>query len=293
MLNIKPILQEIERHTSTKLFNPKLTIVSGGSINDAYKLQSNKQSYFIKLNKPSLAFMFEAEAQGLEEIKSLNCIRIPNVICFGQSEYHSYLVLEYIELTSIHGKASKLLGTQLAKLHQHSQGFYGWHINNTIGSTSQYNTRNYDWLIFWQQHRLGQQLQFAKQNGFTGQIQDNGQKLLEILPLFFDNYSPKPSLLHGDLWAGNAASDLQGSPVIFDPACYYGDRETDIAMTELFGGFDSDFYSAYQAHYPLDSGFKVRKTLYNLYHILNHLNLFGSSYLSQSENMINQLLTES
>ena len=293
MSNINTIIQEIERQTNHKLSDPNLSTISGGSINAAYKLQTNEHAYFIKLNQPQLAFMFEAEAQGLEEMRALNCIRIPEVICHGQADGHSYLVLEYIELGSLHGQSSKLLGTQLANLHQHSQDFYGWHIDNTIGSTPQHNTRNHDWLTFWQQHRLGQQLKFAAQNGFTGQIQDKGQQLLEILYVFFNNYSPKASLLHGDLWGGNAASDPQGNPVIFDPACYYGDREADIAMTELFGSFNSDFYSAYQAQYPLDSGYKTRKTLYNLYHILNHLNLFGGGYLSQSENMINQLLAES
>jgi len=292
MLNINAILLEIEQYTSSKLTNPKLIAIGGGSINDAYHLQSSNQSYFIKLNKSHLAFMFEAEARGLEEIKALNCIRVPNVICHGQTDTHSYLVLEYIELSSPSEQSSKRLGTQLAKLHQHSQNFYGWHIDNTIGSTPQDNSRSHDWITFWQQHRLGQQLIFAAQNGFTGQIQDKGQQLLALLPIFFDNYTPQPALLHGDLWGGNAASDPQGNPVIFDPACYYGDRETDIAMTELFGGFSSNFYSSYQAQYPLDPGYKTRKTLYNLYHILNHLNLFGGSYLSQSENMINQLLAE-
>ncbi len=293
MLKINTIIQEIERQTTHKLSDVSLTAISGGSINAAYKLQASNHAYFIKLNQLHFSFMFEAEAQGLEEMRALNCVRIPEVICHGQADGHSYLVLEYIELQSLQGQVSKLLGTQLAKFHQHSQDFYGWHIDNTIGSTPQHNTRSHDWLIFWQQHRLGQQLKFAAQNGFTGQIQDKGQQLLEILHVFFDNYSPKPSLLHGDLWGGNAASDPQGNPVLFDPACYYGDRETDIAMTELFGGFNSDFYSAYQAQYPLDSGYKTRKTLYNLYHILNHLNLFGGGYLSQSENMINQLLAES
>lgn len=293
MPNINTIIQEIEQRTTHKLSNISLTAVGGGSINAAYKLQANDHAYFVKLNRPHLAYMFEAEAHGLEDMRALNCIRIPEVICHGQADGHSYLVLEYIKLGSLQGQASKLLGVQLAKLHQHSQDFYGWHIDNTIGSTPQHNTRSHDWLSFWQQHRLGQQLKFAAQNGFTDQIQDKGQQLLETLHVFFDNYSSKPSLLHGDLWGGNAASDPQGNPVIFDPACYYGDRETDIAMTELFGGFDNEFYTAYQAQYPLDKGYQTRKTLYNLYHILNHLNLFGASYLGQSENMIDQLLAES
>ncbi|NQY26134.1 MAG: fructosamine kinase family protein [Piscirickettsiaceae bacterium] len=292
MANFDSILRHIEGATGQPLKNHRLVSIGGGGINTAYQIQTADQSYFIKLNQPHLTAMFEAEANGLEEMRALNCVRIPDVICYGQADGHSYLVLEYIELSSLRGQTSKLLGTQLAKLHQHTQYFYGWHIDNTIGSTPQHNDREHDWLTFWQQRRLGQQLKFARKNGFTGQIQDKGQQLLESLHVFFDNYSPKPSLLHGDLWGGNAAADPQGNPVIFDPACYYGDREADIAMTELFGGFSSEFYSAYQTEYPLDPGYKTRKTLYNLYHIINHLNLFGGSYLSQAESMIGQLLAE-
>jgi len=292
VVNLNSIVKQIENVTGHTLNNYQLTSVGGGSINTAYQLTANGHAYFIKLNQPQLVDMFEAEARGLEEMRALNCVRIPEVICFGQADGHSYIILEYIELGSLRGQASKLLGTQLAQLHSHTQDFFGWHIENTIGSTPQHNERHHDWLSFWQQQRLAKQLKFAANNGFSGRIHDRGQQLLEKLPLFFDNYSPEPSLLHGDLWSGNAAADPQGNPVIFDPACYYGDRETDIAMTELFGGFGGDFYAAYQAQYPLDSGYKTRKTLYNLYHILNHLNLFGGGYLSQSENMIEQLLAE-
>ncbi len=112
------------------------------------------------------------------------------------------------------------------------------------------------------------------------------------LAVLFVGYQPQPSLLHGDLWGGNAAVDTQGNPVIFDPACYFGDREADLAMTELFGGFGRDFYAAYQDFLPLDQGYATRKTLYNLYHILNHLHLFGGGYLSQSERMLERLLAE-
>lgn len=292
MTNLDAIVRDIEAATGDNLKNYRLSSVGGGGINTAYHLQTVEQSYFIKLNRPQLLAMFEAEARGLEEMRALNCVRIPQVICYGQADGHSYLALEYIEIGSLRGQASKLLGTQLAKLHQYPQAFYGWHIDNTIGSTPQHNDRQHDWLTFWQQQRLGKQLKFAAKNGFTGALQDKGQQLLENLHIFFDNYSPAPALLHGDLWGGNAAADPQGNPVIFDPACYYGDREADIAMTELFSGFGSDFYAAYQAQYPLDPGYKIRKTLYNLYHIINHLNVFGSGYLGQSENMIDQLLAE-
>jgi fructosamine-3-kinase len=236
--------------------------------------------------------MFDAEAQGLREMAAINAVRVPEVICYGQADGHSYLVLEYIALGGLRGKASALLGQQLAKMHRATQPYFGWHIDNTIGSTPQINERSHDWLQFWQQQRLGQQLSFAANNGFGGRLQQRGEKLLADLPALLDGYEPQASLLHGDLWGGNAAADDRGNPVIFDPACYYGDRETDLAMTELFGGFGSDFFAAYQAEYPLDSGYQLRKTLYNLYHILNHLNLFGGGYLGQAESMIDRLLAE-
>jgi len=292
MTKLDTIISDIESATAKVLGNHHLSSVGGGSINDSYKLQTDTHSYFIKLNQPHLSSMFEAEAHGLEEMRALNCVRIPEVICHGQGDGHSYIVLEYIELGGLRGHASHLLGKQLAQLHQHTQPYFGWMIDNTIGSTHQHNDREHDWLSFWQQHRLGAQLKFAAKNGYSGRLQQKGQQLIEHLPVFFDGYTPSPSLLHGDLWGGNAGADQQGNPVIFDPACYYGDRETDIAMTELFGGFSSDFYAAYQAEYPLDSGYKTRKTLYNLYHIINHLNLFGGSYLGQAESMIEQLLSD-
>lgn len=291
-MNIDNIVQQIEYTTGHTLKNYRLSAIGGGGINDAYQLQAAQQSYFVKLNRPQLSAMFEAEAQGLEEMRALNCVRIPEVICHGHTAEHSYIVLEYIQLGSLRGQASQRLGTQLAQLHRHSQSYYGWQINNTIGSTPQHNNREHDWLNFWHQHRLGQQLKFVAKNGFGSRLQDKGELLLENLHLFFETYTPVPALLHGDLWGGNAGADPQGNPVIFDPACYYGDRETDIAMTELFGGFGADFFASYQAEYPLDSDYKTRKTLYNLYHILNHVNIFGSGYVGQAESMLGQLLSE-
>jgi protein-ribulosamine 3-kinase len=291
-MKIDNIVQQVELATGHVLKNYRLNPIGGGSINDAYQLHTDHHEYFIKLNRPQLSAMFEAEALGLAEMRALNCVRIPEVICHGQTAVYSYIVLEYIQLGSLRGKATQLLGSQLAQLHHYPQPYYGWHIDNTIGSTPQHNDREHDWLSFWQRHRLGKQLKFVAKNGFGGRLQDKGDKLLTNLHLFFDNYTPVPALLHGDLWSGNAGADQQGNPVIFDPACYCGDRETDIAMTELFGGFGADFLAAYQAEYPLDAGYKTRKTLYNLYHILNHVNLFGSGYVGQAEAMLDQLLAE-
>lgn len=292
MANLDSIIKHIEADTGLSLQNCRVSSVGGGSINTSYRLQTDTLSWFIKLNRSNLLPMFEAETQGLKEMAETKTVRIPEVISSGVSGDQAYLVLEFIELGRLGSGPAKLLGQQLAALHQQQQAYYGWHIDNTIGSTPQHNDRSADWLNFWRSQRLGRQLQFAAHNGYGGSLQIKGGKLLADLDVLFSNYDPAPVLLHGDLWGGNAGSDSQGNPVIFDPACYYGDRETDIAMTELFGGFSREFIASYQATYPLDSGYSVRKKLYNLYHILNHLNLFGSAYLSQAENMIEQLLAE-
>ena len=292
MASFDLIVQQIQHATGQSFANYASSSISGGGINDAYQLKTTEQSYFVKLNTPQREFMFEAEAQGLADIAATLCIRVPEVICYGKTAEHSYIVLEYIDCQAFDRKSSQLLGEQLAQLHRLEQPYFGWHSDNTIGSTPQYNPREHDWLLFWQQHRLQQQLSFAKQNGYAQTLQDKGDKLTEQISVFFKGYYPKHALLHGDLWSGNAAADPQGNPIIYDPACYYGDREADIAMTELFGGFSQDFYAAYRASYPLDTAYQTRKMLYNLYHILNHVNLFGSSYLDQASNMIDQLLAE-
>lgn len=286
------LLQSLQHSSGQTLQNPRLTRVGGGDINQAFRLQAAGVDWFVKINRAALADMFAAEAAGLQELAAQQLIKIPSVACHGSVGNQAFLVLEYIELAGLRGDASARFGTQLAALHRIPQAYFGWHIDNTIGSTPQHNQRGYDWVEFWRNQRLGKQLQFAADNGFTGKLQRNGAKLLEKFPTLFSDYRPQPSLLHGDLWGGNASADAQGNPVIYDPACYYGDRETDIAMTELFGGFSRDFYAAYNGEYPLDANYSIRKTLYNLYHILNHVNLFGGSYLGQAENMIERLLAE-
>lgn len=292
MAQLTEIIQQIETVTGLTCQPNQLTSIGGGCINTAYQLKTPDKQFFIKVNTPNLLDMFVAEAQGLQEMAALDAIRVPEVICYGTADGHSYLVLEYIALGSMRGGANAKLGEQLARLHQHVQPYFGWHIDNTIGSTPQINDRSDNWIEFWQQKRLGKQLEIAAQNGFRGSLQKNGERLIEQLPAFFTDYQPQASLLHGDLWGGNAAGDEQGNPVIFDPACYYGDAETDLAMTELFGGFGSDFHAAYRNVRPVDPGYRTRKTLYNLYHIINHLNLFGGGYLGQADAMTSQLLAE-
>ncbi len=292
-LNWDSIAQHITAATGLAFTVRAVQSLTGGDINAAFRLQDADNSYFVKLNRLERVAMFAAEFAGLQELaRTHHTLRIPEPVVYGQTDTHCFLVLEYLELGRFSAVSERLLGQQLAYLHQQVQPYFGWHRDNTIGSTLQRNTQSNDWLSFWREQRLGFQLQLAAKNGYGGRLQSTGERLCSELGALFTDYTPLPSLLHGDLWAGNAATDTQGNPVIFDPACYYGDREADVAMTELFGGFSRDFYAAYKATWSLNEGYSVRKSLYNLYHILNHLNLFGSAYLRQAETMITKLLVE-
>ena len=271
-------LFELERHTA----------ITGGCINPAYRIEGSGAAYFVKINGPDKADMFAAEAAALHEIANTRTVRVPRPLCHGADRTASWLVLEYIAL--VQGGDFRVLGQRLAALHRVTAERFGWERTNTIGATPQVNTPASDWVAFWRDHRLRFQLQLAATKGYHGRLQRKGEKLVAALPAILARHHPQPSLLHGDLWSGNSAFDRAGQPVIFDPATYYGDREVDLAMTELFGGFPEDFYAAYRAAFPLDGGYAVRKDLYNLYHVLNHLNLFGGGYLAQAERLIESLV---
>ena len=283
----KEIAQHIGKITEKEFFVNHRRSVGGGCINQGYALSGDSDTYFVKVNSASQIAMFEAEALGLQQMLATATIRAPKPICWGTAAGSAYLVLEWLELGSGDMKSWQEMGRKLAAMHSHtsSKGF-GWQQNNTIGSTPQINTWTADWAEFYAQHRLGYQFQLAKRRG--GQFPQQ-ETLLEVIPLMFADYQPQPSLVHGDLWGGNAACTVTGEPVIFDPAMYFGDHEVDIAMTELFGGFPPAFYQGYN-EFPLDPGYEKRKTLYNLYHILNHFNLFGGGYESQANRMISQIL---
>ncbi|MBI5752485.1 MAG: fructosamine kinase family protein [Hydrogenophilales bacterium] len=264
--------------------------VGGGCINHAYVAEDGRQRYFVKTNTLDKAAMFAAEAAGLQAILAGRTLRAPQPICHGVADGRAYLVLEFIAMENGGGHSAALLGEQLAAMHRVTASRYGWEIDNAIGATPQINTWRDDWIRFYGEHRLRFQLDLAARNGYP--IQAKGEKLIDRLPSFFTSYQAQPALLHGDLWGGNWGEDSQGKPVIFDPALYYGDREADLAMTELFGGFPAPFYVAYAAAHPLDAGYATRKDLYNLYHILNHFNLFGGGYGGQAARMIDRLLAE-
>lgn len=290
--------QTISDHISSETNKPFVIEskngVSGGSINTAYVVKGDQQSYFVKTNSADRLDMFEAELDGLKEIAASAAIKVPKPVCVGKEGSQSYIVLEYLPIHGGQGGSSvsmEQLGVDLACMHRHTSEQFGWHRNNTIGSTPQINDYSSSWVNFYREHRLAYQYQLAAKGGGR-HLAQRGELLMSKLDDFFTDYNPSPSLLHGDLWSGNYAIEDSGVPVIFDPATYYGDREADIAMTELFGGFSQRFYSAYNSSYALDSGYKTRKVLYNLYHILNHFNLFGGGYLNQAERMTEQLLAD-
>jgi fructosamine-3-kinase len=233
--------------------------------------------------------MYAAEAAGLDELRQAQAVRVPAVRGLGVSGASAWLALEWLRLDSA-ASADAALGEQLALQHRRTAPVFGWHRDNTIGSTPQVNTRSDRWVEFFRERRLRYQLDLAARNGHDARLQQRLALLLERMSGFFTDYQPVASLLHGDLWGGNWATASDGRPVIFDPAVYYGDREADLAMTRLFGGFGPDFYAAYASAWPPDAGAAERADLYNLYHVLNHLNLFGAGYVSQVRALTETLL---
>lgn len=287
----KAVSREIALVTGTKVLPGDAVPLGGGCINQAYRLVSDDgRSWFVKVNQARGLSMFQAELAGLQELTSAEAVRVPVPVCTGTAAGEAFLVMEYVSLGR--GGNAGELGRCLARMHRRTSDRFGWRMDNTIGSTPQVNTPAGDWTEFWRDHRLGFQLRLAASKGYGGSLQKKGARLMEAFPALFDDHAPLPSLLHGDLWGGNWSTDDRGQPVIYDPAVYYGDREADLAMTELFGGFGAEFYRAYGESYRLDSGYAVRKTFYNIYHILNHLNLFGGGYGAQAESMIDRVLAD-
>jgi len=261
--------------------------LGGGCINEATIVSSAERSYFVKFNRAEALPMFEAEQQALTELAAADAIRVPEPLAHGVAADRSYLILEALPFGSPQTSSWESMGQQLARLHRTTTERFGWHRDNVIGSTPQPNAWTEDWPEFFRDQRLGYQFQLAGKNGFTFTHSD---QLLEQVEGLLEGHRPAPSLLHGDLWSGNASFLEDGTPVIFDPASYYGDREADLAFSEFFGGFPGEFYKAYAAEWPLAPGYETRKILYNLYHVLNHANLFGGGYAGQAERIINSLL---
>lgn len=281
------IAQDITRATGQPFEIQDRRTIGGGSINQAYCISDGDRDYFIKLNRAAQYAMFEAEALGLKEIADSHTIKVPEPICWGTANGSCYIVMEYLSLGNSDRDSWYQMGHDLAAMHRVTsrQGF-GWRQDNTIGDTPQKNPWTTDWVTFFIEHRLRYQFQLANRRGHF----PREDELLSAVPALLSGHDPEPSLVHGDLWSGNASVTADGTPIILDPATYYGDREVDIAMSELFGRFPEPFYKGYNDAYPLDEGYEKRKTLYNLYHIINHFNLFGGGYGSQANSMIDRLL---
>ena len=266
--------------------------LGGGCIHDATRLRGEDgRFFFLKRNRSEFAESFRIEAEALGELHAAGGLRVPQPYGVVESGGEAALLLEYLPMGGGTGKARyEDLGRGLAKVHETRKTAFGWHRDNWIGSTPQYNGFEEDWVAFLREKRLRPQIEWARERGLR---LCEAEALLAALPAFFESYAPEPSLLHGDLWAGNVEFMDDGTPVIFDPATYYGDRETDLAMTEMFGGFPAAFWKAYEAEWPIDHGYRRRRDLYNLYHLLNHYNLFGGGYGGSAERTVASLLRAS
>jgi len=290
------ISQQISQATGQDFTIADRQSVSGGCINQGYRVRSKQAQYFVKLNDADKLEMFVAEALGLKQMLATKAIAVPQPVCWGTAGNNSYIVLQWLDLGRGRDNDWTEMGLQLAAMHrQGTRDRFGWEINNTIGSTTQINSWMSNWADFFAEQRIGYQLDLAKRRGGSfadraASPKENRSRVVEAVRARLEGHQPQASLLHGDLWSGNAAVGSDGKPVIFDPATYYGDREADLAMTELFGGFPTAFYSGYNEAWQLDSGYSQRKNIYNLYHILNHFNLFGGGYGSQAKRIIDKLL---
>jgi len=255
--------------------------ITGGDISEAYLLQTNSEHFFCKVNRHPSAFkMFQAEKEGLQAIAQTKTITTPKVLLCEKLKKGGFLLMEYIKPKNTTSKDLESFGHQLAALHELSSSkIFGWPSDNFIGSLPQSNKIAPYWTAFYVQERLLPQIRIARDTQRLSAAEiPSEEELLKTCHNLFPKI--KASLLHGDLWSGNYLISENGSPYLVDPAVYYGHHEVDIAMTRLFGGFDSSFYNAYTEHFPKIGGEKERSDIYQLYYLLVHLNLFGSSYKS-------------
>jgi len=262
--------------------------VGGGCIHKARRIRTGAGVFFVKSAPESERALLEAEADGLEAIRKTGTVKVPATITCGAAGGGFHLVLEWLDLRPLDARSGARLGEELAALHRSEEDSdYGWERDNHIGRTPQPNGPMADWVAFFRERRLRHQFRLAEANGHS---LPDPTPFLDGMEAFFDAETPVPvSPLHGDLWGGNAAADADGHPVLFDPAFYRGDPETDLAFSRFFGGFPAEFHRVYAEAIPPRPGWKTRQTLYNLYHVLNHLNLFGAGYRAEARRMIADL----
>jgi fructosamine-3-kinase len=255
--------------------------------NNCYVITNGREKFFVKTSTRELLPQFDAEAISLKRLYETQTIRVPKCYLTGTSHAHSFIVLDYLPLSQLTDPSASFdLGVQLAKLHSvGEQKEYGFDSDNYIADTLQPNQWNKKWARFFSEQRIGWQLQLLSEKGLNlGDI----DSLVEFVYQKLIHHQPRPSLLHGNLWFGNVGHTVDGV-VTFDPACYWGDAECDLALTELFGGFEPEFYQGYESVLPLMNEYQYRKHIYNLYHLLNHCNLFGGHYINDAANAISWL----
>jgi protein-ribulosamine 3-kinase len=284
------ILNRIENHLNEKIILQKP--ISGGCISDSsiIRVVSGKK-YFLKINDNVPADMFVKEANGLKEIEKTKSMRVPLV----ELAQDNFILMECIEANSKQENFFEDFGIEFAKMHKYTGSYFGFYEDNYIGSTIQINIPNeeekHDWVKFYFSKRLLFQFKLAEKNGYVDpDLRKCFNRLESKIDKILVDESENPVLLHGDLWAGNYIVDENGRACLIDPAVYYGNREADLAMTKLFGGFTKEFYYSYNEFYPLIDGYDYRENIYKLYHVLNHLNLFGSGYYQQALALIKSYL---
>lgn len=259
--------------------------VGGGCINQVEEVRTEDgRRFLLKSNSKAPAGFFEREIEGLRAIREAGAVRAPEPLAAGggEGDVPRFLVMEFIDSAAPRADFDQTFGRALAQMHRAEADRFGLGIDNFLGASPQANAWSDSWPAFFREARLGGQLRLLEKRGYaTAELAQKLGKLMDRLDdLLGGGREVRPALLHGDLWSGNIMSDESGGPAIVDPAVYHGDREADLAMTELFGRLDANFYGAYREAYPLASGYEERREIYNLYHLLNHLNLFGLSYMS-------------
>ncbi|MDR0795818.1 MAG: fructosamine kinase family protein [Tannerella sp.] len=267
--NIEHVLQEEVVYTGSQ----RLRTASG-------------KEYFLKNGR--ISDIYRCEANGLKELALAQSIEVAKVVAVGKD----FILTEYIHRGKATGDFFMRFGRELARMHRYQSDTVGFHENNYIGANEQINIpsekESTDWIDFYYNKRLMFQFRLAERNGYaTSNLRNGLIRLEKSIESILSDGIEHPCLLHGDLWAGNFICDENGRAVLIDPAVYYGHREADLAMTKLFGGFSCEFYDSYQKEYPLKPGWEYREGLYKLYHVLNHLNLFGRSYLHEAESLLN------
>jgi protein-ribulosamine 3-kinase len=266
--------------------------VGGGCIHDAWRLDGPVGPVFLKTGAESAAWLLAAEADGLAALQQAAVLRVPAVLGHGTAGGLAWLALEWLDLCPPTPASDRSLGEALARQHSVPAIQFGWRCDNAIGATPQRNDPDDDWGRFFAARRIGDQLELGTRRGLPRRLLERGERLRECIPALLAGRGMAPALLHGDLWSGNRAANRQGAPIVFDPAVHYGDPECDLAMTRLFGGFHGDFRAAYDGVLPPAPGRGSRERLYQLYHVLNHANLFGGAYVGQAGRLVDALLAD-